>query len=213
MKNGTYRDGIGTDHAAFHASMFPLAFDLVPEGQVPSVVDFLVGKGMRCSVYAAQYFMEALFENGAGKEALDLMLADGDRSWKHMLESGTTITWEAWDQKYKPNQDWNHAWGAAPANLLPRYVLGAEPLEPGWKVTGIRPNLGHLSEARGKVPTPKGTIGIHWKRTETGLAGKLDVPEGMQVKLSLPADERGRSLMVNGKKVDLPDDGGWSTLD
>ena len=43
-----------------------------------------------------------------------------------MVESGTTITWEAWDQKYKPNQDWNHAWGAAPANLLPRFVLGAQ---------------------------------------------------------------------------------------
>ena len=22
----------------------------------------------------------------------------------------------------KPNQDWNHAWGAAPANLLPRFL-------------------------------------------------------------------------------------------
>ena len=27
-----------------------------------------------------------------------------------MVESGTTITWEAWDMKCKPNQDWNHAW-------------------------------------------------------------------------------------------------------
>ena len=48
------------------------------------------------------------------------------------------ISWEAWDLKYKLNQDWNHAWGAAPANLLPRYVLGAEPLEPGWQRTWLQ---------------------------------------------------------------------------
>lgn len=39
-----------------------------------------------------------------------------------MIDQGSTITMEAWSLKAKPNQDWNHAWGAAPANLLPRYL-------------------------------------------------------------------------------------------
>ena len=29
-----------------------------------------------------------------------------------MIRVGSTITLEAWDNKFKPNQDWNHAWGA-----------------------------------------------------------------------------------------------------
>ena len=66
------------------------------------------------------------------QKALSLITAPTDRSWRHMVESGATITWEAWDHKYKPNQDWNHAWGAAPANLLPRYLLGAASATPGW---------------------------------------------------------------------------------
>jgi hypothetical protein len=80
-----------------------------------------------------------------------------------MVESGTTITWEAWDQRNKPNQDWNHAWGAAPANLLLRFVLGVQPLAPGWSRVSIRPNPGTLKSADGKVPTPRGPVLVRWQ--------------------------------------------------
>ena len=98
----------------------------MPAEHAAGVSAWLASRGMACSVYAAQYLLEGLFEHGDGAQALALVTAATDRSWRHMVESGTTITWEAWDQKYKPNQDWNHAWGAAPANLLPRFVLGAQ---------------------------------------------------------------------------------------
>ena len=93
---GLYRDGIDTDHSSSHANFFPLAFGITPDRLREKNVDWLVEKGMCMSVYAAQSFMEALFENGADTEALALIVADNDRSWKHMLNSGTTITWEAW---------------------------------------------------------------------------------------------------------------------
>ena len=35
-----------------------------------------------------------------------------------------TLTTEAWDGIYKPNLDWNHAWGAAAGNLIVRRLLG-----------------------------------------------------------------------------------------
>ena len=155
---GIYRDGIGTDHSSIHANFFPLAFGLIPEDKTAGVVEWLEKKDMQCSVYAAQYFMESLFNNGSDKKALDLILADGDRSWKHMVNSGTTISWEAWGLKYKTNQDWNHAWGAAPANLLPRFVLGAQASSPGWETAMIRPCPGKLKFARGKVPTSNGPM-------------------------------------------------------
>ncbi len=120
---GRYRDGLGVDHHSRHASFFPLAFGLAPEGGRQEIVAWLAEGGMRCSVYGAQYLLEALFEHGAGEAAVELMLAPGERSWRHMLDRDATITWEAWNESAKPNLDWNHAWGAAPANLLPRYVL------------------------------------------------------------------------------------------
>ncbi|BCX46096.1 alpha-L-rhamnosidase [Haloferula helveola] len=205
-RTGVYRDGIGTDHASAHASLFPLAFGLVPQEHIGTVTTHLKKRGMACSVYAAQYLMEALFENGADKAALDLILAKGDRSWRHMLESGTTISWEAWDQRYKPNQDWNHAWGAAPANLLPRYVIGAQPLTPGWKTTRIRPCLSGLTETKGKVPTPHGPIHVHWSKRGAVLGLRLELPEGIEAKVELPAIG-GNKVTADGHDVPVTKEG------
>jgi alpha-L-rhamnosidase len=195
--NGKYRDGEGTDHASLHASLFPLAFGLVPDRYAAQVVDFVNTRGMACSVYPAQYLMEALFKCDEGTRALALITAPGDRSWRHMLESGTTITWEAWDMKYKPNQDWNHAWGAAPANILPRFVLGAEALAPGWSQTRIRPHTGDLIFAKGKVPTPRGTIEVAWE-SKSSFHMHLTLPAGMNAHLELPASPASRGVTLNG---------------
>jgi hypothetical protein len=208
-KTGLYRDGVSTDHSSIHANFFPLAFGLVPADKRAGILDFLKERGMRCSVYAAQYLMEALFDNGSEKTALALMTADGDRSWKHMVNSGTTITWEAWDQKYKPNQDWNHAWGAAPANLLSTYVLGARPAVPGWKTAAVSPRVGALGFAKGKVPTPRGPILIDW-RIGDGFVLDLTLPEGMGAKVDVPAAEGSKEVWVNGVKADAAiKDGRW----
>ncbi len=196
-KKSAYRDGIGSDHASSHASLFPLAFGLVPEESAPAVAANLTKRGMTCSVYAAQYLLEGLLQNGADVAAMNLILAKNDRSWRHMLDSGTTITWEAWDQKYKPNQDWNHAWGAAPANLLPRFVLGVEPLAAGWETARIRPFPSGLTEAKGKIPTPRGPISIHWIKN-SGFNLKLDLPPGMTALLDLPAASATSRVSVDG---------------
>ena len=198
--HGVYRDGEGTDHAAQHSNLFPLAFGLVPESERARVTAFVVSRGMACSVYAAQYLLEALFANGAADAAHALITAPGDRSWKHMVESGTTITWEAWDQRYKPNQDWNHAWGAAPANLLANYVLGARALTPGWSRATIRPHPGPLTEAEGKVPTPRGPILIHWTNAAT-FRLSLTVPAGMSAQVDLPAAAASRGVFSGGQSI------------
>ncbi len=199
-KSGLYRDGVATDHRSQHANFFPLAFGLVPDSGRGGVAKWVASRGMGCSVYAAQYLLEALFENGEAARALELITAATDRSWKHMVESGTTITWEAWDQKYKPNQDWNHAWGAAPANLLPRFVLGAQPLEPGWKKARIRPHPGGLSHAKGRVPSPLGPILIEWKCGPL-FELSLELPAGMTARVDLPAVAGSRGVAIDGKPV------------
>ena len=209
---GVYRDGEGTDHASQHANLFPLAFGLVPEAERPRVTAFVASRGMACSVYAAQYLLEALFAHGAADTAHALIVAPGDRSWKHMVESGTTITWEAWDQKYKPNQDWNHAWGAAPANLFPNYVLGVRVLTPGWSQATLRPHPGKLAEADGKVPTPRGPVLVSWKNAATF---RLDVtlPTGMTARVELPAAPSSRGVFSGEKAVPAQRAGDWWLLD
>jgi hypothetical protein len=157
---GIYVDGEGTTHSALHANMFPLALGLVPADYVASVAEFIKSRGMVCSVYGSQYLLEALYEAGEGDYALHLMTdRSTDRSWPHMIyDVGTTITLEAWDNKYKPNQDWNHAWGAAPANIIPRCLMGIQPLEPGFARVRIKPQVGSLTSGSFDQPTVRGTI-------------------------------------------------------
>lgn len=208
-EEGLYLDGVDTGHHSLHANLFPLAFGLVPVDRQQHVASWVARQNMRCSVYAAQYLLEGLFENGHATRALSLITAEGDRSWRHMLDNNATITWEAWSARYKPNLDWNHAWGAAPANLLPRYILGVTPLEPGWHTARIRPTPGNLAFAKGRVPTPHGAVDIDWRRDD-GFRLTLSLPAGMEGKLELPAQPESRGVKVNGEAVSAQKiDGLW----
>lgn len=192
-------DGDGTDHASQHANFFPLAFNLVPARSRKGVLDHVLERGMACSVYGAQYLLEALFLHGKAEAALALMTAEGDRSWRHMLDSGATITWEAWDHRYKPNLDWNHAWGAAPANLLPRFVAGVRVDRPGGSRIAVQPETGGLHHCSARIPTMRGPVEIEWSK-DTLFRLCLAMPRGMSARLILPAVGR-HQVRLNGQPI------------
>ncbi|EIQ00446.1 alpha-L-rhamnosidase [Opitutaceae bacterium TAV1] len=182
---GVYIDGEGSDHASLHANLFPLAFGLVPAERRAGVVAFIRSRGMACSVYPAQFLLEGLFESGvpgAAEYAIGLMAGGGLRSWRNMLDHDATITWEAWDQSFKPNQDWNHAWGAAPANIITRYVLGVRPLEPGYGRILVAPQLGTLTKAEGTVPTIRGPVRVRaWRDAGGSTHCEVEAPANVTV--------------------------------
>lgn len=187
-ERGVYVDGVGTDHASLHANMFAAALGLVPEPYRASVAQHIKSRGMACSVYGAQFLLDALYDLGEPDAALALMIDRGDRGWVNMMREGSTITMEAWGNKWKPNQDWNHAWGAAPANIIPFRLMGVRPLVPGFGVAEIRPQLGGLTEAECRVPSPKGPVVV---RVADGRMS-VSLPQGMKAKVYLPQQD-GRS--------------------
>ena len=87
------------------------------------------------------------------------MTSESDRSWLGMMAQGATITTEAWSLAAKPNQDWNHAWGTAPLNVIARHVLGVRPTSPGFRTYALEPHCGSL-EGAGVVPTVRGPIAV-----------------------------------------------------
>ena len=110
----------------------------------------------------------ALYRLGRPQAALDLMTTEHDRGWLNMLASGSTITLEAWDWKYKNNLDWNHAWGAAPANIIPRHLIGVQPLEPGFGSTLLAPQPADLAWVTATVPVRNGAVSVQLERTAGG---------------------------------------------
>ncbi len=177
---GYYIDGIGSGHSSLHANMMPLAFGLVPDEYKKSVVDFIKSRGMACSVYGAQYLLEGIYRAGEADYALELMTATHDRSWGNMITAGSTITLEAWDIKYKPNSDWNHAWGAAPANIIPAYMWGIAPVEPGWKKAVIKPQPGRLANSKITVPTIRGNITAEYLSSGKSEEYRITIPGNME---------------------------------
>ena len=200
---GAYRDGIGTDHTALHASMFPMAFGMVPDSVKASVMDFIRSRGMACSVYGSQFLMDAIYETDDAEYALERLVAKDDRGWFNMIELGSTITLEAWDNKYKNNLDWNHAWGAAPANIITRKLAGVEPLEPGFKKIRIKPQIASLDWIKAEVPSIRGTISV----TASQVARRefillLDIPAGITAEVWLPTLSEGEEqLELDGKEI------------
>jgi alpha-L-rhamnosidase len=182
-----YRDGEGSTHSSLHASMFPLAFGLVPAALRARVADFVESRGMACSVYGAQFMLEALYRTGRAQAALSLMTARHDRGWWNMMASGSTVTLEAWDWKFKNNLDWNHAWGAAPGNIIPRYLLGVRPLEPGFGRILVQPQLAWLRRATGKVPTIRGAVTVTvTNQPDRPFSVEVDIPSNTTAQVIVP---------------------------
>lgn len=176
-----YVDGDGTDHASQHANAAALAFGLVPRNLRNDVAEYCASRGMACSVYFSQYLLEAFFEAGRSDLAIKFMTSAGDRSWLGMLEQGATVTMEAWAIKYKPNLDMNHAWGAAPINVISRYLLGVTPMKAGFEKIRIAPNVGNLKYVDGMVPTAKGRVHI---RVENGNSLTIETPAPARVEFA-----------------------------
>jgi hypothetical protein len=148
--------------------------------------------------------LEALFRAGRDEAALQLMTAQTERSWWHMIELGSTMTLEAWDEKYKPNLTWSHAWGAAPINIVARYILGVRPLTPGYAETLIAPQPGTLEWAKGSVPTPLGAVEVSFRNTDK-FSMEVTIPDGMTAKIKWPKQENS-SVELNGACVPVSAD-------
>lgn len=200
-KRGVYVDGIGTNHASLHANMFALAFGLVPEKNVKSVLQFIRSRNMACSVYGSQFLLDAIYDGNDADYGLELLSSTSERSWYNMIRVGSTISLEAWDNKYKPNQDWNHAWGAAPANLIPRKLMGIEPLEPGFSKIRIKPQPSSLEFAEIKHPTIKGDIEAKFKNSSDEFMLEVDIPGNTTAELHLPFYSSKQKVFINNEPV------------
>ncbi len=197
-ESGTYRDGDATTHSSLHANMFPLAFGLVPQQYVSSVTEFVKSRGMRCSVYGAQFLLESVYEGENGAYGLERMTADDLRGWLNMLRVGSTITLEAWDDRYKPNQDWNHAWGAAPANIIPRKLVGVEPILPGASKLRIKPQIADLGKIEARVPTIRGAVDLMIRQDASAYLLNVSIPGNVKADVYIPALDDDDKIFIDG---------------
>jgi len=213
-KRGVYIDGIGTDHASQHGNMFPLAFGMVPEKYAAKVGDFIESREMACSVYGSQFLLDAVYENNHADYGLSLLTSTAERSWYNMIRVGSTITLESWDNKYKPNQDWNHAWGAAPTNIIPRKLMGIEPIEPGFRKIRIKPQVGNLAHAGIICPTIHGDVAVSFRNNPQQLFNlNVTIPANTTADVYLPFWSKSQKVKMNGSVVKYHQEGSFVVIE
>src|SRR5690606_25332317 len=123
--------------------------------------------------------------------AFKLLTSTALRSWHNMIVKGATMSMEAWDNKFKPNQDWNHAWGAVPANIISTKLMGIEPLKAGWSEFNIAPRPSSLARAEIKVPTIKGAIKMDFVNQANSFEMNVEVPANTSANVYLPYVKKG----------------------
>ena len=202
--SGLYIDGEGSNHSSLHANFLPLKFGIIPKKNKKKIIDFVKNKGMGCSPYSAQHLLDALYKNEESEYGLKLLTSKDDRSWAHWIyDLGATITLEAWDFKYKPNMDWNHAWGSAPGNIITNYIMGIQPLKPGFEVVRIKPQINKIKTAKLNYSTIRGEIYMSIiNNYNKRFSMDINIPANMKAEIHFPKYFDNQKIKMNGKIID-----------
>lgn len=133
---------------------------------------------------------EARFRHGDDRRALEVVR----RTWGAMLDKDPSTCWEWIGPGGEPENGFAslcHPWSSGATHLLTRYVLGVQPVEPGYARWRIEPHSGDLQWARGRVPTPRGHLEVEWRVEGGKFRLEFRAPEGTRGVVRLPGpDER-----------------------
>jgi Bacterial alpha-L-rhamnosidase C-terminal domain len=79
-----------------------------------------------------------------------------------------------------------HGWASGPTPIMTSYVLGVQPVDPGYQTFTVAPHFGTLQWAEGAVPTPYGRIFVRWSKDGHRFSVTVEVPAGTTAVVSLP---------------------------
>lgn len=143
------------------------------------------------------FLLEALFQSylSYGSDSAPAVSHLLGGLWGSMVNNNSYYSGASWEY-VKPDgspgldlfTSLAHPWGAAPSYVLPEYLLGVRPTNPGYRTFVLKPAVGFLGlkETSGRVPTPHGAIRAGWTMNGTKAVIEAEVPEGVQGYLQVP---------------------------
>jgi alpha-L-rhamnosidase len=196
--NGTeayFTDGVSQTHAAVHSTIYGVASGAADGNASLSsaLAAYLIRRDVvPSSCMTGRWYVQAMYQLGieepaAADYALWLLSRDTYPSWGNMILRGATTTLEAWAPEDKWNTDWSHPWCAAPAFLIPRWLMGIQPTSPAWATFVAAPQPGNLTQASVRVPTPAGPILATFSQDpSSGVTLAVTIPTGIAGQICLP---------------------------
>ncbi|CAG8215828.1 unnamed protein product [Penicillium salamii] len=143
---------------------------------------------------ALQHSRASANHNSSSSAVISTLLS---HLWPAMITNEEYSTGTAWEYVFpdgRPGLDLYtshaHPWGAAPTFALTEYVLGIQPSSPGFSEWNFQPAVltPDVSWAKGKVPTPHGSIDASWElnRQKNEIGMEVCSPLGTNGTIRLP---------------------------
>ncbi len=138
--------------------------------------------------------MPALSETGHHDCATDLLLNEEYPGWLYAVNLGATTIWERWNSVLPDGtinsegmNSLNHYSYGSVGAWVHRYLMGLQPIEPGFRAARIAPMPdSRLGQLTGQMNTPCGTFQVQWTYEQDTMAFTITVPFGATAQLILP---------------------------
>jgi hypothetical protein len=203
-----------TDHTtlAQDANALAVVFGIAPAGKVPGILSALktlwgahgsepfsgTTYSNLISPYITAYEVEADYMAGDTAAAEQLI----HLTWDQMIDPDNPFyTGTMWENigpdgtATESRTSLAHGWASGPTPIMTGYVLGVQPVNPGYQTFTVAPHFGSLQWAEGAVPTPYGQISVRWTHEGSGFSLTVEAPAGTTAFVSLPD---GRHATVSG---------------
>jgi hypothetical protein len=175
---GCLADDLDRRHFSEHTQSLALLSGKLPQEKREKVERSLLDrKGLtEATIYFSFYVMEAYRQMGRV-----------DRLWERLeLWFGLdALGFKTTPEEPEPSRSDCHAWGAHPLYHALTSVLGVRPASMGFETVEIRPQLGPLKNASGRMIHPRGWIESEWRREGDKLSGVITLPIGCRGRLIL----------------------------
>jgi len=198
--------------------LLALAFDLLPENQRKTAQANLLRKlkdadnHLRTGFLGTPLLSKVLDDMGEIDLMYELLFKESYPSWFYSINQGATTIWERWNsysktEGYNPQamNSLNHyAYGAIGEWMYER-IAGIAPLEPGYKIIEIAPQLGpQLTAASASLNTPYGKVVSSWKVNGTSFSLETTVPPNTTARIILPGNIAEEILLDGNVLTDNP---------
>ncbi len=135
----------------------------------------------RCTIYFSFYLFEALRVLNKADAILDRLAL-----WFELKANGLRTPVE----QPEPTRSDCHGWGAHPLFHYFATILGIRPKSLGFGAVEVRPQLGRLTRASGRLVHPRGEIIADFRAEDGRLRGSLQLPEGVHGALIANGERR-----------------------
>jgi alpha-L-rhamnosidase len=177
---------------------------VIPKGELwdkafAKLVEKIRSEGIQTGFFATEHILPLLADNGEAELAFDLLLQEECPGWMYQVKQGATTIWERWDA-LRPDGtvnetstsggddnmvSFNHYAFGSVGEFYYRYILGIQPMEPGYSKVRIQPFVdARLGSVSGRYCSRVGEIKVSWQIQ--GKSTHIDVETPVPAEIVLP---------------------------